>query len=66
MKISYHKDTDSLYIHFLDLPTLESEDVAPYTVLHFDEEGTVTGLEIYSYASRLCDVTHTEVRGIGR
>jgi uncharacterized protein YuzE len=43
MRISYHKDTDSLYIHLKEAPTLESEEVAPGTVLHFDEDGGVTG-----------------------
>lgn len=51
MKINYHKDTDSLYMHLKETPTLESEEVAPGTVLHFDEDGSVTGFEIYYGAS---------------
>lgn len=64
MRISYHEDTDSLYIHLLDTPTAESEEVAPDTVLHFDGEGNVTGLEIYWEASKKANLSHLEVSGI--
>lgn len=64
MKISYHKDTDSLYMHLKQTPTLESEEVAPGTVVHFDEDGNVTGLEIYYGASEKADLSGVEVVGL--
>jgi uncharacterized protein YuzE len=64
MRISYHEDTDSLYIHLKDTPTVESEEVAPGTVLHFDEDGNVTGIEIYSEASETVDLSTLEVPGL--
>lgn len=64
MKISYHKDTDSLYIHLNDAPTVESEEVAPDTVLHFDEDGNATGIEIYSEASGRVDLAKLQVSGL--
>ena len=65
MRISYHKDTDSLYIHLKDTPTLESEEVGPDTVLHFDEAGNLTGIEVYSEASeKVDDVSELEVSGV--
>ncbi len=64
MKISYHENTDSLYIYFSNIPTAESEEVAEDTVLHFDEDGDVTGLEIYSEASEKVDLSSIETFGI--
>lgn len=64
MRISYHKDTDSLYIHLSDAPTDESEEVAEDTVLHLDEDGNVTGIEIYSEASERIDLSKLEVSGL--
>jgi uncharacterized protein YuzE len=64
MRISYHKDTDSLYIHLKGTPTLESEEVAPDTVLHFDEDGNVTGIEVYSDAREKVDLSEVELSGI--
>lgn len=64
MRINYHKDTDSLYMHLKETPTLESEEVAPGTVLHFDEDGGVTGLEIYYGASEKVGLSNLEIVGL--
>ncbi len=48
MRISYHEDTDSLYLHLSDRATDESEEIAPDTVAHFDQDGELTGIEFYS------------------
>lgn len=64
MRISYHEDTDSIYIHFTEVSTLESEEVAPDTVLHFDEDGGVTGIEVYSEASERIDLSTFKVLGL--
>ncbi len=64
MRISYHEDTDSLYIHLGDKQSRESEEVAPSTVLDFDEYGYVTGIEIYSEASVLADLSKIEISGL--
>ena len=64
MRVSYHEDTDSLYVHLKRTPTVESEEVAPETVLHFDEDGNVTGVEIYSEASDRADLEEIEVLGL--
>lgn len=64
MKISYHKDTNSLYVHLNDRPTAESEEVVPNTMLHFDEDGNVTGLEVYSEASEKVDLSGVEIAGL--
>jgi uncharacterized protein YuzE len=64
MKISYHKDTDSLYMHLKETATLESQELAPGTVLHFDEDGGITGLEIYYGAKEKVDLSNVEVVGL--
>lgn len=64
MRINYHKDTDSLYMYLKETPTLESEEVAPGTVLHFDEDGGVTGLEIYYGASEKVALSNLEIVGL--
>ena len=64
MKISYHEDTDSLYVCFSLEPTEESEEVGPDTVLHFDADGEVTGIEFYAESSEKVDVSRIQVAGL--
>lgn len=64
MRVSYHEDTDSLYIHFAERMSVESEEVAPETVLDFDEHGNVTGIEFYSEASERIELSSVEVSGL--
>ena len=66
MKISYHKGTDSLYIHLSDALTADSEEVAEDTVLHFDEDGNVTGMEIYGGASGKVDLSMVDIVDLER
>jgi uncharacterized protein YuzE len=47
VKISYDTEIDALYIRLVDKPSSDQEEVAPKTVLDFDAEGNVVGLEIY-------------------
>lgn len=64
MKISYHDDTDSLYVHLNGAPTVESEEVADGTVIHFGEDGEITGIEVYADASEKVDLSSVELRGL--
>lgn len=64
MKISYHDDTDSLYVHLNGAPTAESEEVADGTVIHFGEDGEITGIEVYADASEKVDLSSVELRGL--
>lgn len=63
MRISYHEDTDSLYVHLGDRLTAESEEIAPDTVAHFDEEGELTGVEFYADARNKVDLSTVETFG---
>ena len=50
MKITYDPQTDALYISLVDKPSTDAREVAPETVLDFDAEGNVVGLDIYGDA----------------
>ncbi len=63
MKISYDPKTDALYLSLIDKPGADAEEVAPETVLDFDEEGNVVGLEIYGDAARRVDLSRLETEG---
>jgi uncharacterized protein YuzE len=46
MKLAYHSDTDSLYIAFVDRPSVESTEIAAGVVVDFDGQGRVVGIDI--------------------
>jgi uncharacterized protein YuzE len=56
MRISYHADTDTLYIHFSETPSVDSEEKAPEVVVDFGEDGRIVGLEV-DHASTLMDLS---------
>jgi len=56
MRISYHEETDSLYIHFSETPSVDSEEVAPNVVVDFGADGVIVGLEV-DQASAVMDLT---------
>ena len=51
MKLSYDAETDSLYIHLSDKPSLDSDGV----VLDFAENGVLVGIDV-QYASQKADI----------
>jgi uncharacterized protein YuzE len=63
MRISYHQDTDSLYIHFSDTPSVESEEVGPNVVVDFAADGAIVGLEV-DHASAVMDLTRIETTSV--
>jgi len=46
MKLSYHLDTDSLYIDLLETPSVESREISEGVVLDYDAAGHVMGIDI--------------------
>ena len=56
MKVSYHADTDQLYIDLADRPSVESREVSQGVVLDYDEQGRVVGIDIEAAS------THVELR----
>lgn len=46
MKFKYDKDTDSLYINFLDIPGVDSFEISEDVIADVDAEGRIVGLEV--------------------
>ena len=59
MRLSYHNDTDSLYIHLVERPGTEAREVAPGIVVDFDAEGKPVGIDI-DHARNVLDLTTLE------
>ncbi|MDP3877907.1 MAG: DUF2283 domain-containing protein [Methylobacter sp.] len=55
MKLSYDKETDSLYIHLSNTPSVDSDEVADGLVLDFDSKGTLVGIDV-QHASEKTDI----------
>lgn len=55
MKLSYDKETDSLYIHLSNTPSVDSDEVADGVVLDFDSKGTLVGIDV-QHASEKTDI----------
>ena len=63
MKMSYYKDTDSLYIDLSEKPSKESIEVAPGILLDFDEENNIVGIDI-DRASQILNLSELEISSI--
>lgn len=55
MKLSYDKETDSLYIHLSATPSVDSDEVADGVVLDFDDKGVLVGIDV-QHASQKTDI----------
>jgi uncharacterized protein YuzE len=55
MRLSYDPATDSLYIHLVDRPSADSNEVAEGVVLDFDEKGGIVGIDV-QHASKHVDI----------
>jgi len=63
MKVSYFKDTDTLYIEFSSSGIAESRDLDENTTLDVDAKGNVCAIT-FEHASQRTDVRHLIVEGI--
>ncbi len=46
MRLSYHRDTDSLYIDLSEQTSVESREVSEGIVLDYDATGNLVGIDI--------------------
>ena len=60
MKISYDKETDSLYIHLADRASVDSDEVNDGVVLDFDANGALVGIDV-QHASQRADVNNLSI-----
>jgi len=56
MRLSYDPETDSLYIHLIERPSKDSNEVADGVVLDFDENGGLVGIDV-QHASQHADIS---------
>ena len=64
MKISYHKDTDSLYIHFNSNASHDVMVINNDMNIDMDEHGHPTGIEIHQHASEYIDMKNMELHSL--
>jgi len=57
MKIRYDKEVDALYIDLLDLPSLESEEIAPGVIVDYSEDGRIVGIEVLNVSQKLQEIS---------
>lgn len=55
MKRSYDPKTDSLYIHLVERPSVDSDEVTEGVVLDFDAQGALVGIDV-QHASQRADI----------
>lgn len=66
MKITYDPEVDAFYLYLVDIRdggVDRSEEVAPSTVLDFDEEGNLLGVEIYASVDERVDLKRLVTKG---
>jgi uncharacterized protein YuzE len=63
MKLSYFKDTDTLYIEFRRQEMIETRDLDENTILDLDTEGNICAIT-FEHASTRIDVQQVTLEGI--
>ena len=63
MRLSYHEETDSLYIHLVERPGVDADEVAPGIVVDFDTNGKPVGIDI-EHAKNVIDLTTLETESL--
>ena len=63
MRLSYHADTDSLYIHLVERPGAEARELAPGIVVDLDAEGKPVGIDI-DHAQNILDLTTLDAESL--
>ncbi len=53
MKLSYDPDADSLWIRWNSEPIDESDEIEPGTILDYDKEGIVVGVEVLNASKKI-------------
>ncbi|MFO0788700.1 MAG: DUF2283 domain-containing protein [Pirellulales bacterium] len=53
MKLSYYRDTDSLYIDLAGRPSVETREASEGVLLDYDAEGNLVGIDIDNASRKL-------------
>ena len=66
MRMSYDPDADAFYLSLTEIPVggiHRSEEVGPATVLDFDVEGNLVGVEVYAGVTERVDLSSLLTKG---
>ena len=66
MKMSYDPDADAFYLSLMEIPkgaVHRSEEVAPATVLDYDEDSNLLGIEVYAGVAERVDLSRLVTKG---
>jgi uncharacterized protein YuzE len=64
MRLSYHSETDSLYIHLSDRPGADVVEVSEDVAVDVDANGVPVGIDVASNASEMVDLSSLELDGV--
>ena len=53
MKLTYHPDTDSLYIDLSERPGVDSQEMSEGVVLDYDAQGKLVGIDIDNASNKV-------------
>ncbi|MCY4385726.1 MAG: DUF2283 domain-containing protein [Desulfurellaceae bacterium] len=53
MKLTYHPDTDSLYIDLSERPGVDSQEISEGVVLDYDAQGKLVGIDIDNASNKV-------------
>lgn len=63
MKFNYYPETDSLYIDFTGLASVESREISAGVVVDYDAKGAISGIDIDN-ASKVARLDNFEISGL--
>jgi uncharacterized protein YuzE len=64
VRLSYHSDTDSLYIHLNENPGADVIEISKDVVVDLDVDGNPVGIDIEGNASKIVDLSRLEFDGV--
>jgi uncharacterized protein YuzE len=53
MKFNYDAETDSLYINLIDVPGVDSFEIAPEFIVDVDKSGKIVGIEVLNVKDKM-------------
>ena len=53
MKFNYDKETDALYINFVDIPGEDSYEISPDYIVDVDSKGNMIGIEVLNVKNKV-------------
>ncbi|MGH3148016.1 MAG: DUF2283 domain-containing protein [Rubrobacter sp.] len=64
VRLSYHSDTDSLYMHLSENPGTDMVEVSKDVAVDLDVDGNPVGIDIEGNASKIVDLSRLEFDGV--